>query len=254
MIGGKRARALSTGEDPDGDAETLDVLAAIEKFPGIRPDPEAFIEALDPLQPRLYSISSSPKTSSGRIALTVDAVRYDIGDRRRLGVASTYLAERLPPGSPLRVYVQKAHAFSLPGDSAVPIIMIGPGTGVAPFRAFLQERRAIGAKGRNWLFFGHQRSNYDFFYEDEFKEMKTSGLLTRLSLAWSRDGNEKIYVQDRMREVGRDLWAWLADGAHIYVCGDAKRMAKDVEIGLAAYCRPTWCAQRRGGGGFCHQP
>ena len=228
----KRARALSTGEDPDGDAETLDVLAAIEKFPGIRPDPEAFIEALDPLQPRLYSISSSPKTSSGRIALTVDAVRYDIGDRRRLGVASTYLAERLPPGSPLRVYVQKAHGFGLPTDPAVPIVMIGPGTGVAPFRAFLQERRAIGANGRNWLFFGHQRSNHDFFYEDEFKEMKASGLLTRLSLAWSRDGNEKIYVQDRMREVGRDLWSWLADGAHIYVCGDAKRMAKDVEIAL----------------------
>jgi sulfite reductase (NADPH) flavoprotein alpha-component len=228
----KRARALSIGEDPDRDAETLDVLAAIEKFPGIRPDPEAFIEALDPLQPRLYSISSSPKTCSGRIALTVDAVRYDIGNRRRLGVASTYLAERLPPGSPLRVYVQKAHAFGLPADPTVPIIMIGPGTGVAPFRAFLQERRALGAKGRNWLFFGHQRSNYDFFYEDEFREMKTSGLLTRLSLAWSRDGNEKIYVQDRMREVGRDLWAWLADGAHIYVCGDAKRMAKDVEVAL----------------------
>jgi sulfite reductase (NADPH) flavoprotein alpha-component len=228
----KKARALSTGDDPDGDAETLDVLAAIEKFPGIRPDPEALIEALDPLQPRLYSISSSPKACSGRIALTVDAVRYDIGDRQRLGVASTYLAERLPPGSPLRVYVQTAHAFGLPGDPTVPIIMIGPGTGVAPFRAFLQERRAVRASGRNWLFFGHQRSNCDFFYEDEFKEMKASGLLTRLSLAWSRDGNEKIYVQDRMREVGRDLWAWLADGAHIYVCGDAKRMAKDVEIAL----------------------
>ena len=228
----KKARALSTGEDPDGDAETLDVLAAIEKFPSIRPDPEAFIEALDPLQPRLYSISSSPKAAPGRIALTVDAVRYDIGNRRRLGVASTYLAERLPPGSPLRVYVQKAHGFGLPTDPAVPIVMIGPGTGVAPFRAFLQERRAIGANGRNWLFFGHQRSNHDFFYEDEFKEMKASGLLTRLSLAWSRDGNEKIYVQDRMREVGRDLWSWLADGAHIYVCGDAKRMAKDVEIAL----------------------
>ena len=110
--------------------------------------------------------------------------------------------------------------------------MIGPGTGVAPFRAFLQERRAIGAGGRNWLFFGHQHSNFDFFYEDEFKEMKASGLLTRLSLAWSRDGTEKIYVQDRMREVGRDLWSWLADGAHIYVCGDAKRMAKDVEIAV----------------------
>jgi sulfite reductase (NADPH) flavoprotein alpha-component len=228
----KKALALSTGEDPDGDAETLDVLAAIEKFPGIRPDPEAFIEALDPLQPRLYSISSSPKVNRGRVALTVDAVRYDIGKRTRLGVASTYLAERCALGSPLRVYVQKAHAFGLPADPQVPIIMIGPGTGVAPFRAFLQERGAIGAPGRNWLFFGHQRSNYDFFYEDEFKGMKTSGLLTRLSLAWSRDGNEKIYVQDRMREVGRDLWAWLADGAHIYVCGDAKRMAKDVEIAL----------------------
>src|SRR4029077_16533087 len=119
----KKARALSTGEDPDGDAETLDVLAAIEKFPSIRPDPEAFVEALDPLQPRLYSISSSPKAAPGRIALTVDAVRYDIGNRRRLGVASTYLAERLPPGSPLRVYVQKAHGFGLPTDPAVPIVM-----------------------------------------------------------------------------------------------------------------------------------
>ena len=223
---------MSTGEDPDGDATTLDVLAAIEKFPSIRPDPEAFIEALDPLQPRLYSISSSPKANLGRIALTVDAVRYDIGNRKRLGVASTYLAERLPLGSALKVYVQKAHAFGLPADPSVPIIMIGPGTGVAPFRAFLQERRATGAKGRNWLFFGHQHSSFDFFYEDELREMKTSGLLTRLSLAWSRDGNEKIYVQDRMREVGRDLWSWLADGAHIYVCGDAKRMAKDVEIAL----------------------
>ena len=228
----KKARALSTGEDPDGDAETLDVLAAIEKFPGIRPDPEAFIEALDPLQPRLYSISSSPKINPGRVALTVDAVRYDIGKRTRLGVASTYLAERCALGSPLRVYVQKAHVFGLPADPAVPIIMIGPGTGVAPFRAFLQERLAVKAPGRNWLFFGHQRSNYDFFYEDEFKDMKASGVLTRLSLAWSRDGDEKIYVQDRMREVGRDLWAWLADGAHIYVCGDAKRMAKDVEVAL----------------------
>jgi sulfite reductase (NADPH) flavoprotein alpha-component len=228
----KKARALATGEDPDGDAESLDVLAAIEKFPGVRPDPEALIEALDPLQPRLYSISSSPKVSSGRVALTVDAVRYAIGARRRLGVASTFLADRVAPGDPIKVYVQKAHAFGLPADSAVPIIMIGPGTGVAPFRAFLQERQAIGASGRNWLFFGHQRSGCDFFYEDEFREMKTRGLLTRLSLAWSRDGDQKIYVQDRMREVGRDLWTWLADGAHVFVCGDAKRMAKDVELAL----------------------
>ena len=132
----------------------------------------------------------------------------------------------------MRVYVQKAHNFALPADPNVPIIMIGPGTGVAPFRAFLHERSATQAPGRNWLFFGHQRSGCDFFYEDELKAMKTAGHLTRLTLAWSRDGAEKIYVQDRMREVGRDLWSWLADGANLYVCGDAKRMAKDVELAL----------------------
>jgi len=228
----KMARALATGEDPHGDAATLDVLAAIEKFPGIRPDPEAFIEALDALQPRLYSISSSPKANPGRVALTVDAVRYKIGQRARFGVCSTYLADRIKPGAKVRVYAQKAHSFGLPADPSVPIVMIGPGTGVAPFRAFLQERQATKAPGRNWLFFGHQRSGCDFFYEDEFKAMKDAGFLTRLSLAWSRDGDQKIYVQDRMREVGRDLWSWLTYGAHIYVCGDAKRMAKDVELAL----------------------
>jgi sulfite reductase (NADPH) flavoprotein alpha-component len=232
LTGGERrlkAKALGAGEDPDRDAATLDVLAAIEKFPGIRPDPEAFIEALDPMQPRLYSISSSPKTHEGRVALTVDTVRYQIGKRYRLGVASTFLGQRVPAGAPLKVYVQKAHAFGLPADPQTPIIMVGPGTGVAPFRAFLHERMATKAKGRNWLFFGHQRSATDFFYEDEFAGMKAQGVLTRLSLAWSRDNNEKFYVQDRMREVGRDLWSWLTDGAHLYVCGDAKRMAKDVE-------------------------
>src|SRR6185369_10730834 len=162
LTGGARrlkAKALAAGEDPDGDAATLDVLAAIEKFPGIRPDPEAFIEALDPLQPRLYSISSSPKTNPGRVSLTVDTVHYQVGKRHRLGVASTFLGQRVPPGAPLKVYVQKAHAFGLPADPATPIIMVGPGTGVAPFRAFLHERMATKAKGRNWLFFGHQRSN-----------------------------------------------------------------------------------------------
>jgi sulfite reductase (NADPH) flavoprotein alpha-component len=235
ITGGERrlaAKALASGGDPDGDAETLDVLAAIEKFSGIRPDPEAFIEALDPLQPRLYSIASSLKTNPGRVALTVDAVRYTVGKRGRVGVASTYLAERASSGDRIRVYVQKANGFGLPADPSVPIIMIGPGTGVAPFRAFLHERMATKARGRNWLFFGHQHHDYDFFYEDELAGMKHTGLLTRLSLAWSRDGESKFYVQDRMREVGRDLWAWLADGAHVYVCGDAKRMAKDVELAL----------------------
>ena len=228
----KKAKALGAGEDPDGDAATLDVLAAIEKFPGVRPDPEAFIESLDPLQPRLYSISSSPKVHRGRVALTVDTVRYDVGKRTRLGVASAFLGRRTKPGDRIRVYVQKAHAFGLPADPAVPIIMIGPGTGVAPFRAFLHERMATKAPGRNWLFFGHQRRDCDFFYEDEFTGMKAAGLLTRLSLAWSRDGDEKFYVQNRMAEVGRDLWSWIADGAHIYICGDAQRMAKDVERAL----------------------
>jgi sulfite reductase (NADPH) flavoprotein alpha-component len=128
--------------------------------------------------------------------------------------------------------VQKAHNFGLPQDPKTPIIMIGPGTGIAPFRAFLFDRKATGAPGKNWLFFGHQRSDCDFFYQEELNAMKTSGLLTRMSLAWSRDGEKKFYVQDRMREVGRELWTWLAEGAHLYICGDAKRMAKDVERAL----------------------
>ena len=232
ITGGERrqkAKALAAGEDPDGDAATLDVLAAIKKFSGVRPDPEAFVEALDPLQPRLYSIACSPRVDRHRMALCVDAVRYPINGRTRLGVASTFLGERVRSGDTVNVFVQKAQHFGLPADPSVPIIMIGPGTGIAPFRAFLHERMASKAPGRNWLFFGHQRRDYDFFYEDELAGLKAAGTLTRLSLAWSRDGAEKFYVQDRMREVGRELWAWLADGAHVYVCGDAKRMARDVE-------------------------
>ncbi len=228
----EKARALAQGEDPDGDAATLDVMAVLQKFSNVRPHPEAFIEALEPLQPRLYSISSSHNATPGKLSLTVDCVRYVIGKRKRLGLASTFLAERINAGDELQVYVQKAHGFALPADPKTPIIMIGPGTGVAPFRAFLLDRRATGAPGRNWLFFGHQRSDCDFFYQDELNSMKTSGLLTRLSLAWSRDGAKKFYVQDRMREVGRELWTWLAEGAHVYICGDAKRMAKDVERAL----------------------
>ena len=228
----QKAKALASGEDPDGDAASLDVLAAIEKFSGVRPDLEAFIEALDPLQPRLFSISSSIKSNPGRVALTVDIVRYKIGRRTRLGVASTFLGERAASGQRVKVYVQRAQHFGLPADPATPTIMIGPGTGVAPFRAFLHERMATKAPGRNWLFFGHQHRDYDFFYEDEFAGMRAAGVLTRLSLAWSRDDAQKFYVQDRMSEVGRELWAWLADGAYVYVCGDAKHMAKDVERAL----------------------
>jgi sulfite reductase (NADPH) flavoprotein alpha-component len=228
----EKARALAQGEDPDGDAATLDVMAVLQKFPNVRPHPEAFVEALEPLQPRLYSISSSHNATPGKLSLTVDCVRYVINKRKRLGLASTFLAERINAGDEIKVYVQKAHGFALPQDPKTPIIMVGPGTGIAPFRAFLLDRRATGAQGKNWLFFGHQRSDCDFFYQEELNAMKTSGLLTRLSLAWSRDGEKKFYVQDRMREVGREVWTWLAEGAHIYICGDAKRMAKDVERAL----------------------
>jgi sulfite reductase (NADPH) flavoprotein alpha-component len=235
LTGGERrikAKALAKGEDPDGDAAQLDVLGALQKFAGIRPDPEALIEVLEPLQPRLYSISSSPKTNPGRVSLTVDAVRYEALGRQRLGVASTWLGGRIVETGEMLVYVQKAHNFGLPASGETPIIMVGPGTGVAPFRAFLHERMATGARGPSWLFFGHQREAHDFFYRDEWDMLSAKGALTRLSLAWSRDGAQKTYVQQRLREAGADLFAWFEQGAHFYVCGDAKRMAKDVEAAL----------------------
>jgi sulfite reductase (NADPH) flavoprotein alpha-component len=190
------------------------------------------MESLEPLQPRLYSISSSPKAEAGRVSLTADAVRYTIGDRLRQGVASTFLDDRIAPGDKLKVYVQKSHGFALPEDGAKPIIMVGPGTGIAPFRAFLQERRATGVTGPAWLFFGHQRSTTDFFYQEELAELQDAGALSRLSLAWSREGDTKVYVQDKMREEADELFAWLERGAHFYVCGDAQRMARDVETAL----------------------
>jgi len=238
MVGGERkakAKALARGEDPDGDAATLDVLAAVLKFPGIRPDPEAFVECLEGLQPRLYSISSSPKVDRYRLSLTVDHVRYEIDGegRTRLGVASTFLSRAIASGTPLKVYIQRAHNFALPADPAKPIVMVGPGTGVAPFRAFLHDRMVAQAPGDAWLFFGHQRKDCDFFYEDEFLGLQDLQVLTRLSLAWSRDANTpKTYVQDRMRAEAAELWSWLQRGAHFYVCGDAKRMAADVEKAL----------------------
>jgi sulfite reductase (NADPH) flavoprotein alpha-component len=231
-----KAKALAKGEDPDGDAATLDVLAAIEKFARVRPDPEAFVEALEPLQPRLYSIASSHRARPGRVSLTVDHVRYKIDGRERLGVASTFAGAVLRPGDRVKAYIQPAHAFALPANGDTPIIMVGPGTGVAPFRAFLQERMAIKATGPAWLFFGHQRRDTDFFYEDELSGFQAAGTLTKLSLAWSRDGEKKVYVQDKMREEAAELWSWLGKGAHFYVCGDAKRMAADVDAALVQIC------------------
>ncbi|RDJ99677.1 bifunctional nitrate reductase/sulfite reductase flavoprotein subunit alpha [Paraburkholderia lacunae] len=183
------------------------------------------------LQPRLYSIASSPKAHPGEVHLTVSAVRYSNGRRNRKGVSSTFLADRAGDVS-VPVFVQKSAHFRPPHVSDTPMIMVGPGTGVAPFRSFLHERRARGDKGRNWLFFGEQHAATDFYYRDELEALRDSGVLTRLDVAFSRDQADKIYVQDRMREQGAQLWAWLEDGAHFYVCGDANRMAKDVDAAL----------------------
>jgi sulfite reductase (NADPH) flavoprotein alpha-component len=168
------------------------------------------------------------------VALTVDLVRYEIAGRTRLGVASTFLSSAAAPGAPIKVYVQQAHNFALPADPALPIVMVGPGTGVAPFRAFLQERMVTQAPGDTWLFFGHQHRRCDFFYEQEFAGLQENQTLTRLSLAWSRDGETKTYVQHLMEKDGAELWAWLQRGAHFYVCGDAQKMAPDVEKALVA--------------------
>ncbi|SAL75001.1 molybdopterin oxidoreductase [Caballeronia choica] len=192
---------------------------------------QELVGMLKRMQPRLYSIASSPKAHHGEVHLTVAAVRYNNGRRHRKGVSSTFLADRAGDVS-VPVFVQKSAHFRPPHAGDTPMIMVGPGTGVAPFRGFLHERRARGDGGRNWLFFGEQHAASDFYYRDELEGMRASGLLTRLDVAFSRDQTEKIYVQDRMREQGEALWGWLEAGAHFYVCGDAARMAKDVDAAL----------------------
>jgi len=189
---------------------------------------------LRPLQPRFYSISSSPKAQIGEVQLTVSAVRYDCLGRRRKGVCSTFLADRAAGTGGAGIFLQPSSRFRLPADLSRPIIMVGPGTGIAPFRAFLHERRATGAPGGNWLFFGEQHQASDFYYRDEIEAWRRDGHLDRLSLAFSRDQAEKIYVQHRMIEQGADLWRWLAEGASFYVCGDARHMGRDVDRALRA--------------------
>lgn len=191
-----------------------------------------FTALLKKLQPRLYSIASSLKANPGHVHLTIAQVRYESHGRQRGGVCSTFLADRVTPDMPLPVFVQPSHGFRLPADLSKPVIMIGPGTGVAPFRAFLQERQATGAQGKNWLFFGEQSRAQSYFYEDEWTDLIKAGTLTRLATAFSRDQEQKIYVQHRMIEQGAELYRWLEEGAHFYVCGDASRMAKDVDAAL----------------------
>lgn len=209
--------------------EIIDVLLA---HPGVKFSAQEFVTLLKPLAPRLYSISSSPKAHPGQAHLTINIVRYQSLSRHRKGVCSTYLADRVQCVRPVPVFLQSNKNFRPPPNLSAPMIMVGPGTGIAPFRGFLQERRAQGATGKNWLFFGDQHSATDFLYRNELEAMHKDGILTRLDTAFSRDQPEKIYVQHRMRQQAHDLFAWLEGGAHFYVCGDASRMAKDVDAAL----------------------
>jgi sulfite reductase (NADPH) flavoprotein alpha-component len=217
---------------PGAGPDSADLLDLLDTFPSARPPLSELISALDPLLPRLYSIASSPKKTPGEVHLAVAIVRYRLRSRERGGVASTFLSDRVSSGDTVSVYVNPSEGFRLPAPDR-PVIMIGPGTGIAPFRAFLEERRATGASGRNWLFFGNQRRTSDFLFEDEVTAYHCDGLLTRLDTAFSRDQAHKVYVQNRMLENAAELWAWLEDGAYLYVCGDAEKMARDVDRGLA---------------------
>jgi sulfite reductase (NADPH) flavoprotein alpha-component len=222
---------------PESDAtleylNTRDALDVLDDFSKSHPDPQAVIGALGRLTPRLYSIASSPKAHPGEVHLCVGIVREQVAGRLRRGVASTYLAERVPLGTTVPVYIQPSAHFGVPETPGTPLIMVGPGTGIAPFRAFLEERRERGDSGKNWLLFGDQKRAHDFLYADELGAMQRDGFLTRLDLAFSRDQEEKVYVQDRMLAQAAELFAWLEQGAHFTVCGDAKRMAKDVDAAL----------------------
>ncbi len=208
---------------------TRDFIDVLSEHPEIKLTAEELLPLLSPSNPRLYSIASSQAKVKEEVHLTIAVVRYHTHDRDKKGLCSGWLADHSTIGTTeIPVFVALSKHFKLPDDPATDIIMVGPGTGIAPFRAFLQQREVDSAKGRNWLFFGDQRHATDFLYEEEFDAWTKSGLLTRLDTAFSRDQAKKIYVQDRMRENGAELWAWLQKGAYFYVCGDAKRMAKDV--------------------------
>lgn len=202
------------------------------RFSPAQLDAEALINLLRPLTPRLYSIASSQAEVENEVHVTVGVVRYDVEGRARAGGASSFLADRVEEEGEVRVFIEHNDNFRLPANPETPVIMIGPGTGIAPFRAFMQQRAADEAPGKNWLFFGNPHFTEDFLYQVEWQRYVKDGVLTRIDLAWSRDQKEKVYVQDKLREQGAELWRWINDGAHIYVCGDANRMAKDVEQAL----------------------
>ncbi|HEM7927485.1 TPA: NADPH-dependent assimilatory sulfite reductase flavoprotein subunit [Citrobacter farmeri] len=202
------------------------------RFSPAQLDAQALVDLLRPLTPRLYSIASSQAEVENEVHITVGAVRYEVEGRARAGGASSFLADRVEEDGEVRVFIEHNDNFRLPTNPETPVIMIGPGTGIAPFRAFMQQRAADEAPGKNWLFFGNPHFTDDFLYQVEWQRYVKEGVLSRIDLAWSRDQKEKVYVQDKLREQGAELWRWINDGAHIYVCGDANRMAKDVEQAL----------------------
>lgn len=204
----------------------------VKDFPGVVQEPQQLFNILQRLTPRMYSIASSQAAHPNEVHTTVRVVRYNAHGTDRQGVCSGHMGERAPVGSTLPIFLHENNAFRLPEDPESPIIMIGPGTGIAPFRAFLEHRQALGQRGPMWLFFGEQRRISDFLYEKQFEQMQAEGVLTRLDTAFSRDQAKKVYVQDRMQEQAADLYDWLEQGAYFYVCGDASRMAKDVENAL----------------------
>jgi sulfite reductase (NADPH) flavoprotein alpha-component len=210
----------------------MEVIDFLIEHPSIKFAPQEFVDLLPKLQPRLYSVASSLKVFPDQVHFIVDVVKYESRGRLRKGVCSSFMAERAE-NVPMPVYPSSAKHFHLPEDLTAPIIMVGPGTGIAPFRAYLQERQAIGATGKNWLFFGAQHQHCDFYYREDFEKFQREGCLNKFDCAWSRDQANKIYVQHQMLENAAQLWQWLdADGAYFYVCGDARRMAKDVDAAL----------------------
>lgn len=222
---------LQGNQDASGTLGEWHLVDVLERLPGRRLAPEEFVRCLRPLQPRLYSIASSPACYPQEVHLTVSVLRYELRGRNRQGVCSSYLADRAAAEGSVPVFVHRNPSFRLPSPNT-PLIMVGPGTGIAPFRGFLQERKATGARGKNWLFFGGRHSSSDFLYKEEILGFQRDGVLTRLELAWSRDQEDKVYVQHRMLECASELWRWLEEGAAFYVCGDAKHMARDVDAAL----------------------
>jgi sulfite reductase (NADPH) flavoprotein alpha-component len=237
MVSSDLWNVLSAGSNAVLNLEEVHLLDVVRVVSGAHIDGQQLVDKLRKLKPRLYSVASSPLVQPHGVHFTVETLRYSRQGRTCEGVATTWLADRVSDGDTVAMYCVQAPHFRLPEDNGVPIIMVGPGTGVAPFRAFLEHRKALGSPGKSWLFFGHQHQKSDYLYEDELRGFLSDGTLTELSLAWSRDQPEKIYVQDLIQSQGEAIWSWLSAGAMVYICGDKNSMAPQVretfiEIGI----------------------